>query len=534
MSKLILNQDPFEKNEEVVLYWLCSPFKNRNGNWTLRAVFKRATGELKEVYYPWGTLPGLFIGGIYKDGLYTEKSVLRESIDITIPPNIKYKIDECFKIPPLLYNFYNKLEYGKQMCCIFTINNTVYYIPCIEIIRSILCPYKFLLHRVIEPYSFKNLILKEEISNKYIKLFFSNDFPTTLTTKTALSHITWLNYNKKATHIWNEIYQSRLVYCSRYENPINLLEKSIPLAAGLPFDSKVTLSVKGVRMGNHFTILEITQISGLKHPFFILDFDHPKTNKPTAKSLPTNSKRTRRGFSGDIHLDDSGDSSEKTIDRIINKGCHVKISYETTPILIKKTNKIYKPLIKHSNITNAVNAKSLPKLPSIGTTHDTARDGQIQPLEFNAIKGMKNDGPTEGLEDFIKVIGIILNTNTNLQLSVNTYFFPAGKKISVYEERETKRTYCLVQVFIPNTPPTYIMEIGRADGWPISTIFIKPQGNIDSIDAVVSKLIQNLLNNGGHWDIEKLKNDNNLLIKLAKHISGQELHEWALRIVEKL
>jgi hypothetical protein len=45
MAKLTLRPWKYPKNKKMLLYWLCSPYRNADGRWTVRAIFISAADE---------------------------------------------------------------------------------------------------------------------------------------------------------------------------------------------------------------------------------------------------------------------------------------------------------------------------------------------------------------------------------------------------------------------------------------------------------------------------------------------------------
>ena len=119
MKTLKLRPWPFKKDEEVELYWICSPFYKPQIGWFVKVAFKR-NNEIKLIEFPWGTLPYLRTGQKYKDGFPSEKGKKGFVGEIYIE-NGKFDICTSFDMPYNLYYFYKNYECGSQKLCRFKV-----------------------------------------------------------------------------------------------------------------------------------------------------------------------------------------------------------------------------------------------------------------------------------------------------------------------------------------------------------------------------------------------------------------------------
>lgn len=158
MAELKLRPWHFNENEIVELYWLGAPYKESPGQWMIPVVFRRPEGSFKEEIFPWGTLPVLIPGRKYIDGTLQPDNSTGTEFTIRISPFTDFSICRGFDIPRSLYSFGEINRYGEQLLCKFMLSGTVYYIPCLEIVRFFLAPHSALLNRLLEPNGMSSLI----------------------------------------------------------------------------------------------------------------------------------------------------------------------------------------------------------------------------------------------------------------------------------------------------------------------------------------------------------------------------------------
>lgn len=173
---------------------------------------------------------------------------------------------------------------------------------------------------------------------------------------------------------------------------------------------------------------------------------------------------------------------------------------------------------------------------NISTTQDWTRGGNIPCTEFSALK-MVDVSLLKGLEDFLRLIEYIKKNNLDLTISLNVVSLPQSKHFSRYNDGNI-RGCIIVRIERQGLLPCCLIEIGRADNWSISTLVVKAidneSGEDNAFDDLIHRLLQELLNNKGHWDKKCFRKENEYLIDTAKRISEQPIIRWAERIIEKI
>ena len=135
------------------------------------------------------------------------------------------------------------------------------------------------------------------------------------------------------------------------------------------------------------------------------------------------------------------------------------------------------------------------------------------------------------------MIEYIQMQHSDLILSLSIVPLPQLKGFSRYKDGSI-RTCVIVQVKQHGHLPCFVIEIGRADEWSVSTLIIKPikseNADVKLFENLTQKLLKNLVNNNGHWDREFFHHENEYTFDIAKHMSEQPSIRWAERIIEKL
>jgi hypothetical protein len=173
--KLKIQPWPFNKDEEVQLYWICSPFLDVQYGWMLQVVFKKADNSVTEVVVPWGTIPYLILGQKYIDGIPIATEKLGRIYQITTPDRSDFKIGIAYDIPASIYYLYKNQKYGFQKICKFSTGERNYYIPCLELVRNFLTPHKVLANNIMKPGGLDLLIENSSVNGRNLFIKLSNE-----------------------------------------------------------------------------------------------------------------------------------------------------------------------------------------------------------------------------------------------------------------------------------------------------------------------------------------------------------------------
>lgn len=111
---------------------------------------------------------------------------------------------------------------------------------------------------------------------------------------------------------------------------------------------------------------------------------------------------------------------------------------------------------------------------------------------------------------------------------------PPGRRFSVCPNG-SRRTCAIVQVKLSSST-IYIVEVARPDDWSISTLILRPKNQIGirAVEQNIKKLLDGLLQKGGHWDQNVLNQCNEMNIEKMKHYQSDTARDWTIRLSGKL
>lgn len=536
--KLRIQPWPFKKDEEVQLYWICSPFLDTQNGWMLQVVFKRADNSIAEVTVPWGTIPYLTVGQKYINGIPINTEKFGQIYQITTPDRSSYQIGISYDIPASLYYFYKNQKYGFQRICKFAIGDRNYFIPCLELVRNFLTPHKLLANSIMKPGGLDLLIESGSAKEKRLFLKLTNEIKGSLVSNDTAVYLAWLKYDNYANKAWHSIYNkvfSRAVVDNPF-NPLEEIQKNTYIDLVPPVGRDSRWVIRGINVGKDTLIFEIISKTNLYMPFDEILYTHPSLTSVEYSKENKKARIDRNGYEKvTTDLDELGEGANKTQDENIVDNISIGFGFNKNPHMEKirlKNQNINTGNYDINVITRNYNQGEANN--DISTTQDWIYGGKVKPLEFNSLEIMKH-GAVNGLDHFLKMINLLAENHQEFEVSLNIILIPEGRVFSYYQDGE-RRNCAIVKLERKGRLPCYIVEIGRADGWSISTLlFYQLVKNIsqEDIDEFIQGLLIELVDNGGHWEKRSFEKEVCFRFDLVRHISGQMNFIWMERICSK-
>lgn len=538
MSKVKLNPWTFPKGKRARLYWLCSPYRKANGDWTIRAAFQpEGQSRFEILEFPWGTLPALVIGFDYVDGLIERQAPEIVTQRIFIPNLKRGKINQAFDIDRKVLSFWNRKELGLEKVWRFYANDNLYYLPCIELLRAFLTPTKTLANMILRPYGLESLVDAEIMLENTIDMELSDEFPSSLVNHNNVTHLVWLLHNPKVRRCWNSVYQNifaQAVEIAPYD-AVNTMSKGLQISVEPPDLGSCNLSVNTF---SHDKIHVITRINGFTltdFPFKNVIYTHSSI-KERRIFTPKNGKRrlVPKNDGEDFELDGERRQAKRETYQPLAEIPQTFIDFGFSPRLVRVPQgealipKCY-PQLTPTETGGRVKIKQTDNTVS---TDEPVFGGAIQPVEFAGLE-MAQNIDENGLKEFLQTIQRLKEDYPHLIVEYTIVDVPGDKPFCF--ANGARRNCAIAEVSVPDLPPCYLFEFSRPDHWSISTLFmrIKPKNeDFIHIEQKVPQILSNAVEGNGHWTMEKLLIDHSLRLALMKHT--RNLSNWSDRIMNKL
>lgn len=492
----------------------------------IRAIFEELKNkQIKPVVLPWGTLPYLRYGRIYVDGCITEKSV-GDQFEVVIPENIHSQIVNGFEIPSSIWPLFKNPLFGCQKVWSFFLEKNYYIIPCLEVIRAFLTPYKTLTNQIISPDGLDFFIDREQCVDKQLYMELNRNFPGTLLHDAVIAHLAWLRYNVAGKKAWESVY-NRLFIESVQRNSLNPsahIRSGIPLECKAPIDVENKLTCRGLSIGNIKLVLEIDRVDGIRHPFKFIDYTHPllKRTEPNTEGSSSTIRRSAKG-NDDTEQHPSGESARNDSNHQIIEGISCSFSFQNKPVVRRKrTGK--------RNVSSSDEAKIFGNENSV-TTQVPESGGKIRPIEF---RGLQIVHSVNGLEGFLSTLDLIAAKNIGWDIIYTIIDLPDEFSFSRIPDG-SKRVCAIVTIMILPGDTVYLIEIARPDDWSVATLLFWPTEKRleDDFVKMTREILSGLCKNKGHWDVAVFDNYSKFAFEKIIH-SKSAKERWAERIISKI
>lgn len=538
----------------MLLYWLCSPYRNSEGRWTVRAVFVSAAEEERGLFgdepttyeiseFPWGLLPNLRVGRFYVNGvLETDREP--ETKGLYVPDIRNGSFCSAFHIPKQLYSFFDNKILGNERIWRFIVGNTIYYLPCLEIIRAFFAPSKTLTNQILKPYGLEFLIEDTEQIDNELRVSLSSDIPQSIINDQMVAHLLWLVYDEIARSSWDRIYNgvfSRAV--KRFPtNPVIGLSEGLPLETIPPLENECELTFTSTKFANSCLIHEITKIVGLPGiPFARVRYKHSfsKGNVEKVDDGRIGEKVTSLNRDGRYMLADKRKRVRTRSDQPLAEIPKIVLGFNSLPQIVKENNFT-------ETFSSEEKFNSSKQNFSTDTKHNTNdekkfsvdesyRGGELRPIEFAGLKLLEKSND-HGLNDFILTLDFIKKLSPYLKIDSQIYNLP-GDFPFCFIGGNIRRNFAIANIFSSKGEVGYLLEVSRLDNWQISTLLIKfnsQKSDPKDHNKILLLIIKKMIENDGHWVLESLEHATKFRFKRIKHFNEDSIEAFASIINRQL
>ncbi len=538
MPKLKLRPWKFPKGQKVILYWLCSPFRQADGSWVIQAAFLPPNSADFEVYeYPWGTLPALNVGWYYVDGLPAGPTPDILNQNIFVHKLNEGKIQNAFAISNELYDFWRRQEFGTEKVWQFRVNGGLYFLPCLEMLRAFLLPSKMLTNLVLRPNGLESLIEGEKREGNTLEINLSAEIPRTIVTHQNVAHLVWLLYNEKIRNYWHSVYRNLFAQAIEESafNPVQAMSKGLPIAVEPPALEFCSVSIDVVAHNCSHLITRIKGFSLTDFPFKRVIYSHPSIKERKSFESKDKKRRIVPENNEDFQLDAHGRQAKQNSHQPLVEVTTTYFNFRTEPRMIRfPQGESLIPIKSTEEVSGTQPGNIIKGSDQIVSTDEPIRGGQIQPIEFAGLEVSLNLEKT-GFDSFFDAI-VLLKTQQPHLIFEFTIIDVAGDK-AFCTINGARRRCTVVEVSQAEIPPCYIFEIARPDSWSISTLFVRfrPKENeIIELKQKIPQVLSNAVDENGHWGMERFNHDSSVTVALLKHTPNKDPINWSRRIMEKL
>ncbi len=202
---------PFAPNQGVTLYWIRSPQRDPvSGQWMTTAVFQDDSQRLHEVSVPWGFLPWLKLGRLYRNGVPMGDASQGSLIAIDNLDQWDVQIAEAGQVIPRTgYPLRTAMNLA-EFCWVFSRGARTVVVPQFEGMRSLVAPTRFLALGCLQPSFLDTIVRDYNIQGDILYMEFSKDMPVRLLTRATVLQLAHLLLDPSLRRCWDALYPYQL------------------------------------------------------------------------------------------------------------------------------------------------------------------------------------------------------------------------------------------------------------------------------------------------------------------------------------
>ncbi|HUW65271.1 MAG TPA: hypothetical protein VMW83_11390 [Spirochaetia bacterium] len=473
-------QWPFPKGRAVTLHWVQSPFMEpASRQWRTNAVFLDGQ-NLVNVEVPWGALPFLRCGHVYRDGSPLPNRVSDHNIiDLRHGPSIITEEAGSVISRSLLY--LGTRANLAEKCWLFSITNGQrVIIPVIEGIRTLIAPTRYLALRCLEPAFLKEIVRYHRMDRDKLWIRFSEEIPLRLLTKGMVLQLGRLLLLPDFRSAWDAIYYG-------LQQPTTA-RSSFPPKVDVPMPKVVRMVVRGHFIGDTFLVREIVQAETTCLTISTILWSHPRLEKEgdVVQSKWRRVRAPRRQLEIDRFSAASGNASFH-VDAISALGEWQRITIHRVPMSLQ-TRKRWRQIA----------GPSLTFSVSVADVGPGVKRSSIDIALHSSEPGTwPTTNPEDGLDEFFSMLRY-LRKKFNGSIDVIVMDFPGSTPFSRIDDR--KRKMVKLNLFWITGKNVTILEFGCPDFHHISTLIHRGDGK----DKCTNELFSNVLSANGSWNRQAL------------------------------
>lgn len=522
----------FDPGEKVTLWWLRSPWREAmHRQWRITAVFRRASGEFREVDFPWGLLPWLRLGQVFEDGQPVWDTKRGDIFRIQVPDSSSIRLTKAANLS--LLN--KRLPQGEanlaEYCITIGAQQSYAILPVLECIRAFLTPNKSLAFGLLEPNYFERIITRNEVIGDKLHLDFSKDIPQRVLNRSLVFFMARLLHDPSFRNAWNSVYHDRLSQANQSN-----WNTAIPLRTLLP-QLGATWLVRGVLLERVLFVYEILEVEPSRSlPFKELEFTHPGIRK--REFVKSNAAKRQRKQKKIIEYEIDPHAEPPAVSKPSLKLPQLGLCLmEKRRPKIIKTGRVSIATLKPSTVSTEFTEPEPQFRNRAVSLSDVGKGGRNPAAEFGFnVPAEIFVNADDGLDEFSEAIRCL--DEIHPEVSVHWEVRELQREIPFATIDDCPRKYALVKLKISRKKaPCWVLEFGRPDSFSISTLLftLADQDGSADLETVVTKILEEALLPQGGWysnPLIKLKDSvNRFNFGWAKH-TNSSTEDWGERLYQ--
>ena len=505
MATIHIPSWPFPEDEVVTIHWIGSPTVDWEGKRTCQVFFRTASGEITPVAIVWGYLSEIWIGQEFVNGVPREEKPTKETSPCFCTADVKnIRYGKAVDLIPKSVYALNRKDIFHEWCCSFEYGKHTYIIPCVELARVLFARNSLFANQLLSTGGLEDLIDLSTWRVEKGELQFDFSSIVTGLTPDFANHFVSIYGNRVLREGWDHTYTQFAA--------TGKIKTKFPQLAGLRLRySEEELKHRNIRF------IKTAELVGIPMPYSRIEYG-PEKLRHTGKSADSKGVMKRRDEGDDILIDLSGTAAKRAGATTLEKSAGVSLFDG----------------VKTRRKTKTDDTSSSVKVMKVGAAKDNYSPGDILgrgELPFLNIEHtyMEKLDSDPDFEQFCGALNVLIKREDVRLLDLVYDQIPPGKRVSTLALHGNRSRRYACAVVQKGTTMWLILELCVKDGYSISTLFVRNNGNTKEC---INQVIDALMRDNGSWGQINFADKTNY--RKLVHWKERSVYRWAELMYEKM
>lgn len=499
MRRMIYKDLALAYDETIEVFWIAGLHCNARNEWWMRTVFRGCESQaLSCRHLPIGMWPLLGLGVEFDRGLVKTDGLSGELGEVVIDDMSRFDIITSAQVPSALYPL-PEGKAGTQRLFRYRTSQGEVIVPVVELIRALLVHNRTLALALMRPAGLEQLYYPQVAGPRsHALLRFTHQMPRSGIGRQFAAEFAWIVFDRDARRSWDSV--RRLSNGKAY------------VLFQPPGIRRSMWSFRGVRHGGCWFVLELQSLSGRHLPFEELEYTHPEfrrvmrfSRKGSAEIARAGSRdpgQTRTDTGSEFEVADGGSGSASYRNPLAVDVGTKRLAFENRVVLRKLVTVIEKPATESIKTEVAKpNAKKKACRSIKVTTMERAGNAALPPLDFRTLTPapVAVMGDLDALDEAVRHMRDMLPT---VSFEMSLVQLRAGRAVSAVDGKPRPAMIVLIRDGLH--PPITLLDVERTGIEALSLMVMRflADVNIDGVEAAAKRMLDGLVDAGGHWPAE--------------------------------
>lgn len=538
MKRVIYKELASVYDEPIEVFWIAGLHRNARNEWWIRTVFQgRESQTLSCHHLPIGMWPLLGLGVEFDRGLFKTDGVFGELGEVVIDDMARFDMITSAQVPSTLYPL-PEGKAGTQRLLRYRTSQGEVIVPVVELIRALFVHNRTLALALMRPAGLEQLYYPDVAGPRSQALLrFTNQMPGSGVGRQFAAEFAWIVFDQDARRSWDSVRR--------------LSEGKAYVQFQPPRIRHSTWSFRGIRHGGSWFVLQLRSISGRRLPFDELEYTHPEFRRVMRSSgrgavegartglRDPRQTRTDTGPEFEVADGESGSASYRN-PLVIGVGTK-RLAFENRVVLRKLAAVIEKPAAESVKVEVAKpHAKKRAYRSIRVTTMERAGKAALPPLDFRMLAPtpMAIMGDLDALDEAVRHMRDML---PEVSFEMSLVQLRPGRAVSAVDGKPRPAMVVLIRDGLH--PPIALLDVERTgiEALSLMVMHFLSDENIDGVEAAAKRMLDGLVDAGGHWpaEVERALSPLCKCERIPKLLVPREKLDqlgkyWGIKLAEKL